>query len=189
MNSAPEKAASPKTKILVSSPQEYIQKITTVRRCGLPETSFSECCWAFVGSFVSIGAVAYLSFNQGIPILLASLGASACLIYGIPSAPLAQPRNAIAGHMLAAVIGVLVYQLAGCHWYTAGLSVGLAVAIMVGTRIVHPPAGATALIAVMTGQDWLFPLMPVGVGICILVIIGIIVNNLAAKRQYPNYWW
>lgn len=190
MNTAPEKVTNvEKEEFFVSSFREYNKKITTVRRCGLPVPPLSECFWALVGSFIGIGAVTYLALIQEVPVLVASLGASACLIYGVPTVPLAQPRNAIAGHILAAVIGVLVYQLAGFYWYTAGLSVGLAVAAMVGTRTVHPPAGATALIAVVTRQDWLFPILPVGVGICILVTIGIIVNNLAAKRQYPNYWW
>ncbi|WP_425060319.1 hypothetical protein SCACP_10070 [Sporomusa carbonis] len=167
----------------------YFQKICSASKCGIASPPLSECFWAFVGSFAGIGAVTYLTFMQGIPVLVASLGASACLIYGVPSVPLAQPRNAIAGHLLSAVIGVCIYQLAGAYWYTAALSVGLAVAVMVGTRTVHPPAGATALIAVVTKQDWLFPIMPVGVGICILVVVGIVVNNLAAKRQYPHYWW
>ncbi|HWR08731.1 HPP family protein [Sporomusa sp.] len=182
----------PKTSLaghIVPSGSEYFQKITSVGKCGIGSPPASECFWAFIGSFAGIGIVTYLTFLQGIPVLVASLGASACLIYGAPTAPFAQPRNAIAGHLLSAVIGVTVYQLAGAYWYTAALSVGIAVAAMVGTRTVHPPAGATALIAVITQQGWLFPLLPVGVGICILVLIGIVVNNIAAKRQYPCYWW
>lgn len=174
---------------IVPSGREYCHKIATVGKCSVASPPASECFWAFVGSFAGIACVTYLTFLQGIPVLVASLGASACLIYGAPTAPFAQPRNAIAGHVLSALIGVMIYQLAGAYWYTAALSVGLAVAAMVGTRTIHPPAGATALIAVITGQGWLFPLLPVGVGICILVLVGIVINNLAAKRQYPCYWW
>ncbi len=192
-DSLPEKESNRKTAAscehLVSSCEAYLQKINSSGKCGVPTPAISECFWGLIGSFTGIGIVTYLTFLKGIPVLVASLGASACLIYGAPAAPFAQPRNAIAGQLLSAVVGVTVYQLAGCYWYTAALSVGIAVAVMVGTRTVHPPAGATALIAVITKQDWLFPIMPVGVGICILVIVGIIVNNLAAKRQYPNYWW
>jgi CBS-domain-containing membrane protein len=189
----PEKAASFDSKmrneLIVMSLHEYLQKMRTLRRCSVARPPLSECFWALLGSFAGIGAVTYLSLIQGIPVVVASLGASACLIYGVPSVPLAQPRNAIAGHLLSAAIGVCIYQLAGAYWYTAGLSVGLAVAVMVGTRTVHPPAGATALIAILTKQDWLFVILPVGVGICILVGVGLMVNNLAAKRQYPVYWW
>jgi len=174
---------------IVLSCQTYLKKCKTLRRCDVASPPLSECFWALVGSVAGIGVVTYLSLIQDVPVLVASLGASACLIYGVPAAPFAQPRNAIAGHLLSALIGVFMYQLVGAYWYTAALSVGLAVAIMVGTRTVHPPAGATALIAVITKQDWLFVVLPVGVGICILVLVGIVVNNLAAKRQYPKYWW
>ena len=185
----PQPSSTTWSEHLVPSGRQYCRKITTVGKCGVAAPPASECFWAFVGSFTGIAIVTYLTFLQGIPVLVASLGASACLIYGAPTAPFAQPRNAIAGHVLSAVIGVIVYQLAGSYWYTAAFSVGLAVAAMVGTRTIHPPAGATALIAVITGQGWLFPLLPVGVGICILVFVGIGINNLAAKRQYPCYWW
>ncbi|HEY3425733.1 MAG TPA: HPP family protein, partial [Negativicutes bacterium] len=157
--------------------------------CNVSVPPISECFWAFVGSFIGIGIVTYLTFLKGVPVLVASLGASACLIYGVPAAPFAQPRNAICGHLIAALTGVIIYQLFGNYWYTAAVSVGLAVAFMVGTRTVHPPAGATALIAVITQQDWLFPILPVGVGICILLLVGILVNNIASNRQYPNYWY
>ncbi len=177
------------TEQIVSSCRDYWGKVSKAGYCGIKVPALSESFWALAGSFVGIGIVTYLTFRQGIPVLVASLGASACLIYGVPAAPYAQPRNAVIGHLLAAVIGVACYQLLGNFWYTAALSVGLAVAVMVRTRTVHPPAGATALIAVITQQGWLFPLLPVGAGICILVIVGILINNLAVNRQYPNYWW
>ena len=174
---------------VISSYHEYKKKICSGGWCVLSVPPLSESFWAFVGSFVGIGIVTYLTFMKGVPVLVASLGASACLIYGVPTAPFSQPRNAILGHVLSALIGVMVYQLFGTYWYTAAISVGLAVAIMVRTMTVHPPAGATALIAVITQQDWLFPILPVGVGICILVIVGILVNNMSPNRQYPSYWW
>jgi len=186
---APQQKMLIKEELIVLSCQTYLEKLKTIRRCDVVSPPLSESFWALVGSFTGIGVVTYLSLIQDVPVLVASLGASACLIYGVPAAPFAQPRNAIAGHLLSALIGVFIYQLVGAYWYTAALSVGLAVAIMVGTRTVHPPAGATALIAVITKQDWLFIVLPVGAGICILVLVGIVVNNLAAKRQYPKYWW
>lgn len=176
------------TEHIVASYPHYWKKITRSGCCNSSVPPLSECFWAFVGSIIGIGIVTYLTFLRGVPVLVASLGASACLVYGVPAAPFAQPRNAIIGHVVSAVIGVAFYQFFGNTWYIAALSVGMAVAVMVRTRTVHPPAGATALIAVITQQDWLFPIMPVGVGICILVVVGILVNNIAANRQYPSYW-
>lgn len=174
---------------VVSSYHNYWKKICNTGCCGISVPPLSECFWAFVGSFIGIGIVTYLTFLKGVPVLVASLGASACLIYGSPAALFAQPRNAVIGQLVSAVIGVAFYQLFGNQWYIATVSVGVAVGVMMITRTVHPPAGATALIAVITQQGWLFPLLPVGVGICILVVVGILVNNLAVNRQYPSYWW
>ena len=174
---------------MVSSYRNYWNKICSGGCCSVSGPSLSECFWTILGSFIGIGIVTYLTFLKGVPVLVASLGASACLIYGAPAVPFSQPRNAVIGQIVAAAIGVLVYQLFGNYWYTATLSVALAIGAMMLTRIVHPPAGATALIAVITQQDWLFPLLPVGVGICILVAVGVLVNNMAANRQYPSYWW
>lgn len=168
---------------------DYWGKVCSGGRCTVASPPLSEGIWTFVGCFVGIGIVTFLAFQKDVPVLVASLGASACLLYGAPSVPFAQPRNAIAGHILAACIGVACYQLLGAYWYSAALSVGLAVATMVLTRTIHPPAGATALIAVISKQDWLFPIAPVGIGICILIVVAIVINNFALKRNYPQYWW
>ena len=168
---------------------EYWGKVAAGGRCTVAHPPLSEGIWTFIGCFVGIGIVTYLAFQKDVPILVASLGASACLLYGAPSVPFAQPRNAIVGHILSAFIGVACYKLLGAHWYSAALSVGLAVAMMVMTRTIHPPAGATALIAVISKQDWLFPIAPVGIGICVLIVVAIIINNFAIKRKYPQYWW
>lgn len=169
-------------------PDQYWQKLCS---CGWQQgvaPPRSEWIWTFAGCFVGIGLIAYLALHHGVPILIATLGASACLIFGTPAVPFAQPRNAFAGHVISAVIGVAVYQLLGTTWYSMGLCVALAVTAMMATCTIHPPAGATALIAVVTQQDWLFPLAPVGVGITILVLLGIIFNNFAMHRKYPSYW-
>ena len=173
----------------VCSMSEHWRKVSSGGRCTVAHPPLSEGIWTFIGCFVGIGIVTFLAFQKDIPILVASLGASACLLYGAPSVPFAQPRNAIAGHIMSACIGVACYQLLGAYWYSAALSVGLAVSAMVLTRTIHPPAGATALIAVISKQGWLFPIAPVGIGICVLVIVAIIINNFAMKRKYPQYWW
>lgn len=173
----------------ICSWNEYMEKIRTGGCSTVAKPPVSEWAWTFVGCFTGIGFVTFLAFQKDIPVLVASLGASACLLYGAPAVPFAQPRNAISGHVLSALIGVACYQFLGFSWFTAALSVGLAVTAMVATRTIHPPAGATALIAVSTKQDWLFPIAPVGIGISILIVIAILINNFAVKRKYPLYWW
>ena len=117
------------------------------------------------------------------------------LLFGAPHAPFAQPRNVIGGHMVSALMGVLVQHFLGADpWLAASLAVALAVAAMHVTATLHPPGGATALIAVIGNTElksfgFSFVLYPVGVSMAILVIVSVLYNNLCARRRYPIYWW
>ncbi|MFH1597209.1 MAG: HPP family protein [Pseudomonadota bacterium] len=109
--------------------------------------------------------------------------------------PLAQPRNLLGGHIISALIGVTAFKLLVPHlWLAAALAVATSIAVMHATRTLHPPGGATALIAVMGGKNiyelgYWYVLMPVGAGALILLMVALLVNNLAAKRRYPEFWW
>ena len=117
------------------------------------------------------------------------------LVFGAPHAPFAQPRNVTGGHMVSALAGVFVQQTLGWEpWLAAALAVALAVSLMHITATLHPPGGATALLAVIGGKEihdlgYLFILYPVGISAVALVITGIAYNNLSRSRRYPIYWW
>lgn len=117
------------------------------------------------------------------------------LLYAAISSPMAQPRNLVFGHMLSGLIGVRSYQLWGeTPWLAAGLGVSGAIAAMLVTRTMHPPGGATALLAVIGGPKvhalgYLYVVVPAGVGACVLLVVALVVNHLAHHRRYPEYWW
>jgi CBS-domain-containing membrane protein len=125
--------------------------------------------------------------------IIGSFGASAVLIYGAISSPLAQPRNLIGGHVFSALTGVTCYKLFSSHlWIASAISVATAIAIMQLTDTIHPPGGATALIAVIGSTKihdlgYLYAVSPVGIGAVIMLIVALIVNRLA-KRDYPVSW-
>jgi len=155
-----------------------------------------EKFWSFLGSFLGIGLIAfiqsvYLSENDNL-FLIGSFGASSVLIYGVIQSPLAQPRNLIGGHIVSAIIGVTVFQLLpNIVWLTASLAVSLSIIAMQYTKTLHPPGGATALIAV-TGSEkikalgYLYVIFPVLTGVIILLLIALIINNMTSQRKYPN---
>lgn len=163
-----------------------------------PRVSLREILWSWLGAFLGIGAVSYIHFNlfDGIDsvMLIGSFGASAVLIYGAVKSPLAQPRNLLGGHVLSAIIGVTFYKLFPDQlWLASSLSVATAIAVMHATKTLHPPGGATALIAVIGSAKihtlgYLYALMPVGTGAVIMLIIALLVNNLSSKRSYPEFW-
>jgi CBS-domain-containing membrane protein len=107
---------------------------------------------------------------------------------------LAQPRNLIGGHVLSAVIGVVTYKLLpGAPWEASSLAVSTAIAAMHATKTLHPPGGATALIAVIGTEKihslgFLYVLVPVGAGAAIMLLVALIFNNLPRNRRYPEFW-
>lgn len=156
-----------------------------------------EHFWSFIGSFVGIGILSYLESirfsGTDIVFLIGSFGASSVLVYGIIQSPFSQPRNLIGGHVISAIIGVTVNQLVpDIIWLSAPLAVSLSIIFMQITKTLHPPGGATALIAV-TGSaqikdlGYMYVLSPVLDGVLILFITGLIFNNMTSSRSYPSH--
>ena len=166
---------------------------------GPPGVGRAEVFWSWLGSFLGIAAVSLIHYKildqTSLMMLLGSFGASAVLIYGAIRSPLAQPRNLLGGHILSAIIGVTAFQWLGGHpWLAASLAVSVSIAVMHLTMTLHPPGGATALIAVIGGESvhnlgYLYVLMPVALGAGVMLIIALIVNNLATNRRYPEFWF
>jgi CBS-domain-containing membrane protein len=155
----------------------------------------NEHFWAFIGSFIGIGSIAWIQSHSFSDIenifLIGSFGASSVLIYGAIKSPLAQPRNLVGGHLISAIVGVTVYKLIPDPiWISAPLAVALAVIFMQITKTVHPPGGATALIAVIgtakvKALGYIYVLSPVLSGVLILLLVALVVNNISKKRHYP----
>jgi CBS-domain-containing membrane protein len=104
--------------------------------------------------------------------LMAPLGATAVLVFGVPASPLAQAKNVIFGHLITAFIGVFFTQHVGVTPLSLALATGLAVSAMLLTKTTHPPAGANPILIMLTGQGWLFLLSPVLSGAITLVLVG-----------------
>ncbi len=163
-----------------------------------PGVGPSELLWSWIGSALGIGICGYLSSKYFEPadltLIIGSFGASAVLVYGAIKSPLAQPRNLIGGHVLSGLVGVACHQVFGHNiWMAAALGVSLAIVAMLLTKTLHPPGGATALIAVIGGKKihdlgYLYAFVPAGLGAVILLIIALFVNNLSQNRRYPEYW-
>jgi CBS domain-containing membrane protein len=154
-----------------------------------------EGFWSFIGAFVGIFLIGYIQHFQFATLenvfLIGSFGASAVLIYGAIESPLAQPRNLIGGHLISALWGVSVYQLIpNPIWLAAPLAVAGSIVFMQITKTLHPPGGATALIAVMGSKDisdlgFMYVLSPVLSGALILLLTALIFNNMTKHRVYP----
>jgi CBS domain-containing membrane protein len=157
---------------------------------------FKDHLWAFLGSFLGIGLIGYLHSqfldSSDNLFLIGSFGASSVLIYGIINSPFSQPRNLLGGHVLSALVGVTIGKIfPDVVWLSAALSVSLSIVLMQSTKTLHPPGGATALIANIGSEKikslgYWYVLSPVLTGVMILLLIAIIFNNLASGRRYPS---
>lgn len=163
---------------------------------------FTKILWSWLGAFLGIYLISILSELSQVgglnsQFLVASFGASAVLIYGAPEADFSQPRNLIGGHVISALIGVSTLKFLPFDVTLLGaLAVALSIVAMHFTRTLHPPGGATALIAVTGSSEvhntgYMFVFTPIATGAIILLIIALIINNLSnnPKRHYPKYWF
>ncbi|SCZ90980.1 BZ3500_MvSof-1268-A1-R1_Chr1-3g02443 [Microbotryum saponariae] len=165
----------------------------------------------WVGSFVSILIACALSSVfafEWTQVAIGSLGATAVLVYGVPEGPLSQPRALVGGHLLSALTGSIVHRspllplspkwsnadLASRNEFSGLVSIALAltvatsISVMQLTKTVHPPGGATALIAVTQPKRWAFVLLITST-VALMGLWGMIINNLGRGRRYPVYWW
>ena len=176
---------------------DYFSKMKGTTRSP-PAVGISEIFWSWIGSFIGIAAVAYINYTivdkTDLVMIIGSFGASAVLIYGAVRSPLAQPRNLIGGHVISAVIGVTAYKLLPAHLMLAApIAVATSIAAMHATKTLHPPGGATALIAVIGSQKihnlgYFYVLIPGAVGPVIMLAVALLVNNIPKNRRYPEFW-
>lgn len=152
--------------------------------------------WSWIGSFVGMMAIAIFHADilndMDLTLLVGSFGASAVLVYGAVNSPLAQPRNLIGGHILSAIVGVISYKLFSDYLFVASaFAVATSILVMQLSLTLHPPGGATALIAVIGSNEihdlgFLYVLVPVTSGAMILLCIALICNNISRHRFYPK---
>ncbi|GAO48428.1 hypothetical protein SAICODRAFT_31679 [Saitoella complicata NRRL Y-17804] len=201
-----------------------------------PAPPLPSILYAWLASFIAIASLAALQYdtdgehNDTVTMLIPSFGATAALVYGCLDSPLSTPRNVFFGHLISAATGLVCTGIAQAilhasssspdpmHmvelgrewvWLVAGLSVSTSIALMLATRTMHPPGGATACVVALTltstpsasktfsnwpwtvGKAFLFLACPVITGILIQLFVGLLVNNISTKRtnrRYPPYW-
>lgn len=165
----------------------------------LPRVPLSEIGWSWLGGAFGLsmlGAVSrfvLVGVDRGL--VIGSMGATAVLVYGAPRSPFAQPRAVLGGHVVSALVGVACQKaLPTAPELAAALAVSTAIAAMHLTRTLHPPGGATALIAVigsahLKALGFGYAVAPAGLGAAVLVAVGLVVNNLSSGRKYPEAWW
>ena len=154
---------------------------------------FISVAGAFLG-MLSVFVISDLLFDNTTDnlLILASIGASAVLLFAAPHGALSQPWPVIGGNVVSAFVGVSCYQLIGDPLLSATFAVALAVGCMHYLRCLHPPGGATALTAVIGSEElhqlgYQFMLTPVLINVLVIVAIAVMFNAFFHWRRYPAH--
>tara|TARA_B100000212_G_scaffold106339_1_gene78786 strand:- start:1918 stop:2433 length:516 start_codon:yes stop_codon:yes gene_type:complete len=154
-----------------------------------PYFKYKKIFISFVGAFIAIYILGVVSIFKDQSLMIAPFGASSVLLFGIEDSPLAQPRNLIIGNLFGGIAAVFSFNCFGINSFSCGLAVAIAIALGQLFRSLHPPAGAVALLGVISKANLNFVLSPVLLGSLVLVIWGIIFNRLFNKKTtYPVHW-
>jgi CBS domain-containing membrane protein len=179
----------------ISEQVRHFRKPWKLFRPILAGATLRERLLACLGSVLGIGLTGIICAlamgkDAHLPLLVAPMGASAVLLFAVPTSPLAQPWPTIGGNVISAFVGLTVAHFVPDPVLAAGLAVGLAIAVMSFLRCLHPPGGAAALVAAFGGpavasSGFLFPLFPVGINAVLLVGLGWTFHKLC-RRSYPH---
>jgi CBS-domain-containing membrane protein len=157
-------------------------------------TGHREKFIAATGALLAIAATMAVSLHavgtQGAALLVASMGASAVLLFAVPHGALSQPWALVGGHLVSALIGVSCALFVSNPFVAGPLAVALAIFAMHQLRCIHPPGGATALSAVVGGAEvhalgYQFVLTPVLLNVGIMLLVAVAVNYPFPWRRYP----
>lgn len=164
----------------------YFKKMKgDVKRQG--KIDYIDSLVSVLGGFIAMIAIGFVAIYLKYPMALAPLGASCVLVFLMHKGPLSQPRQVIGGHFLSTITALIVWSIIGHSLLTIGIVIAIVLMIMLLTDTFHPPAAASALVAVNFELGWGFLLM-VTLGTLLLVAVSTFYNNLFQKRQYPKHW-
>lgn len=169
-----------------------------LRSHDLHPASHMEKMISTVGGFMGVLLVLLVSSRildfHGAALVVASMGASAVLLFATPHSVLSQPWSVFGGHLISAFIGITSAKLLANPLYAGAVAVSLSIAAMHYLRCLHPPGGATALVSVVGGEPvralgYWFLLTPVLANVLIILVVAVAINYPFRWRRYPAWFF
>ena len=115
-----------------------------------------------------------------------SFGATVFLVFVLYELETAQPKNIFFGHLVSMLVGIIFNETVGISFVSLGLSVGLAVILMVYFKVMHPPAASNPIVALFMDLSFDYILFPVITGTIFIIFTAIVINKIILKRNYPS---
>jgi|TARA_B100001741_G_scaffold83478_1_gene67759 CBS-domain-containing membrane protein len=143
-----------------------------------------------ISAAMVIGILAFLTLETSAGVwLMFSFGATVFIVFVLYELETAQPKNIFFGHLISILIGIIFNETIGLSFYSLGLSVGIAVMLMVYFKVMHPPAASNPLVALFMDLSFDFVLFPVVTGTILIILLSIFINKIILKRNYPKKWF
>ncbi len=182
----------------MSPMRAFINRLT-----GQQQLSHSGILLSAVSVLIAITLIAVISqqFLSGLalPFIVASMGATAVLLFAVPSSPMNRPWAVVVGHLVSAIVGVTCAQQIDAIQFAAPVAAAGAILVMQYLRCLHPPGGATAMLIVLGGDQahaasYQFILTPIALNILILLGATLVIRwisrqMLQQKRGDTNLQW
>ena len=143
-----------------------------------------------ISAAIVISLLAFLTLETSAGVwLMFSFGATVFIVFVLYNLETAQPKNIFFGHLISILVGILFNETIGLSFYSLGLSVGIAIILMVYFKVMHPPAASNPLVALSMDLSFDFILFPVVTGAIVIIIMSILINRIILKRNYPTKWF
>ena len=146
-----------------------------------------ESIFSGISAAIVIGILAYLTLETSAGVwLMFSFGATVFIVFVLYDLETAQPKNIFFGHLISIIVGIIFNETIGLSFYSLGLSVGVAVSLMVYFKVMHPPAASNPLVALFMDLSFDYILFPVVAGTIVIILLSILINKIILKRNYPK---
>ena len=143
-----------------------------------------------ISASIVISLLAYFTLETTAGIwLMFSFGATVFLVFVLYDLDTAQPKNIFFGHLISILVGIIFNETIGLSYYSLGLSVGIAVILMVYFKVMHPPAASNPLVALFMDLSFDFIIFPVILGSIVIILLSFLINKIILKRNYPKQWF
>ncbi len=143
-----------------------------------------------ISAALVIAVLAFLTLRTSAGIwIMFSFGATVFIVFVLYNLETAQPKNIFFGHLVSVIVGIVFNETIGFSFYSLGLSVGVAVSLMVYLKVMHPPAASNPLVVLFTDVSFDFILFPVIAGTIVIILMSVFINKTILKRNYPKKWF
>ncbi|WP_054637534.1 MULTISPECIES: HPP family protein [Bacillaceae] len=140
-----------------------------------------------IGGLITISIVSVIAVALGYPMVLGPIGASCLLVFAAHHGPFSQPRHILGGHFVSTLAALAIWDMLGKSHLTIGLTLAVVLILMILLNVMHPPAAASAIVAINSQSGWIF-LLTVIISSLVVIAISVLYNNLFKDRNYPKQW-